>query len=157
MTPPNPGFNVFNFDFDRDVALTAESSKIIDADATDLNTFARHGKLLLYHGLSDQGLSPLDTLDWYERLRTPNGGSVKDWARLFMIPGMTHCAGGPATDQFDMLAAMVAWVENGEAPERIIARGDSFPGQSRPLCAFPNIARYAGGDPHNADSFRCQP
>ena len=83
--------------------------------------------------------------------------AVKDWARLFMIPGMTHCAGGPSTDQFDMLAAIVAWVENGAAPERIVARGDTLPGQSRPLCASPNIARYVGGDTHNADSFRCQP
>ncbi len=156
MTPPDPGFNVFGFDFDKDVARTAESSKIIDADASDLDSFARHGKLLLYHGLSDQGLSPLDTLNWYEHLQTPAGSAVKDWARLFLVPGMTHCAGGPSTDQFDMLAAIVAWVENGAAPERIIARGDRFPGQSRPLCASPNIAHYAGGDPHNADSFRCQ-
>lgn len=148
---------MFGFDFDKDVALTAESSKIIDADATDLDTFARNGKLLLYHGLSDQGLSPLDTLNWYARLHTPTGSAVKDWARLFLIPGMTHCAGGPSTDQFDMLAAIEAWVENGAAPERIIARGDSFPGQSRPLCAAPNIARYVGGDPHAAESFRCQP
>ena len=157
MTPPNPGFNVFGFDFDKAVALTAESSKIVDADAADLSTFSSRGKLLLYHGLSDQGLSPLDTLAWYERLRAPEGRAVRDWARLFMIPGMTHCAGGPATDQFDMLAAIVAWVEKGAAPERIIARGDTFPGQSRPLCASPNIARYVGGDTHNADSFRCQP
>ena len=155
MTPANPGFDVFGFDFDKDVALTTESSKIVDADATDLSSFAGHGKLLLYHGLSDQGLSPLDTLAWYEHLHAPTG-SVRDWARLFMIPGMTHCAGGPATDQFDMLAAIVAWVEQGTAPERIIARGDAFPGQSRPLCASPQIARYSGGDPHNADSFRCQ-
>jgi hypothetical protein len=157
LTPANPGFNVFGFDFDKDVALTAESSRIVDADATDLGTFAAHGKLLLYHGLSDQGLSALDTLAWYEHLQTRSGGPVRDWARLFMIPGMTHCAGGPATDQFDMLTAIVAWVENGAAPERIIARGDSFPGQTRPLCASPNIARYGGGDPHDAGSFRCQP
>src|SRR5665213_1313488 len=157
MTPPNPEFNVFGFDFDKDVALTAESSKIIDADAVDLSSFAGHGKLLLYHGLSDQGLSPLDTLNWYEHLQVGTGGAVPDWARLFLIPGMTHCAGGPATDQFDMLTAIVAWVEQGAAPERILARGDTFPGQSRPLCAYPNVARYLGGDPLNADSFRCQP
>jgi pimeloyl-ACP methyl ester carboxylesterase len=157
MTPPSPNFNVFDFDFDKDVARTRESSKIIDADAVDLSSFADHGKLLLYHGLSDQGLSPLDTLNWYERLQAPPDHPVKDWARLFLVPGMTHCAGGPATDQFDMLAAIVAWVETGAAPERIIARGDTFPGQTRPLCASPNIARYIGGDPHNAESFRCQP
>ena len=144
MTPANPGFDVFGFDFDRDVALTAESSRIVDADATDLGTFASHGKLLLYHGLSDQGLSPLDTLAWYERLQTPSGSPVRDWARLFMIPGMTHCAGGPATDQFDMLTAIVAWVENGAAPERIIARGDSFPGRPARCAPRPTLPAMSG-------------
>lgn len=156
FTPPDPGFDVFRFDFDKDVARTAESSKLIDADAVNLTTFARHAKLILYHGLSDQGLSPLDTLSWYERLAPSRRGAVEDWARLFLVPGMTHCAGGPATDQFDMLAAIVAWVEQGQAPERIVARGDTFPGQSRPLCPYPNVARYAGGDTHRAESFVCR-
>ena len=70
---------------------------------------------------------------------------------------MTHCAGGPATDQFDMLAAIVAWVERAQPPDRILAHGDSFPGQSRPLCAYPNVARYSGGDTHLATSFQCRP
>ena len=116
FTPPDPAFDVFRFDFDRDVARTAESSKIIDADALTLNSFAGHAKLILYHGLSDQGLSPLDTLNWYEHLQAAPPGAVKDWARLFLVPGMTHCAGGPATDQFDTLAAIVEWVEKGQAP-----------------------------------------
>lgn len=156
MTPANPSFNVFNFDFDRDVALTAESSKIVDADSVNLVSFAQHGKLLLYHGLSDQGLSPLDTVDWYTRLRSSDDHPVQDWARLFLVPGMTHCAGGPATDQFDMLAAIVQWVEKNAPPDRIIARGDHFPGQTRPLCAYPKVARYSGGDTRKAESFQCR-
>jgi hypothetical protein len=157
FTPPDPAFDVFKFDFDTDVARTAESSKIIDADAVDLSSFSGHAKLILYHGLSDQGLSPLDTIGWYERVRAASGETVQDWARLFLVPGMTHCAGGPATDQFDVLAAIEVWVEQGQAPQRILAKGDSFPGQTRPLCAYPNVARYAGGDAHRAESFQCQP
>lgn len=156
MTPSDPTFNVFDFDFDKDVDRTSESSKIVDADSVNLTSFAGHGKLLLYHGLSDQGLSPLDTVNWYERLQSADATPVQGWARLFLVPGMTHCAGGPSTDQFDMLAVIVDWVENGIPPERIIARGDHFPGQSRPLCAYPKVARYAGGDPHDAGSFQCR-
>ena len=156
MTPAAPDFDVFKFDFDRDVQRVEETGKLNDADSVNLNSFAARGKLILYHGLSDQGLSPLDTLAWYQRLEAANPGPVRDWARLFMVPGMTHCAGGPSTDQFDMLAAIEAWVERGEAPDRILAKGDSFPGETRPLCPFPQVARYAGGDSHSAGSFICR-
>jgi hypothetical protein len=156
MTPPDPAFDPMRFDFDRDPARLAQTAKINDADAVYLESFARHGKLILYHGLSDQGLSPLDTVAWYERARTENGGSIRDWARLFLVPGMTHCAGGPATDRFDMLTAIDDWVEHGRTPERIIARGKSFPGQTRPLCPHPSVARYIGGDPKSESSFACK-
>jgi pimeloyl-ACP methyl ester carboxylesterase len=156
MTPPDPGFDPMRFDFDRDPARLAETGKINDADAVYLESFARHGKLILYHGLSDQGLSPLDTVAWYERAQAQSGGSILGWARLFLVPGMTHCAGGPATDRFDMLTAIDDWVEHGRAPERIIASGKSFPGQTRPLCPHPRIARYTGGDPKSERSFACK-
>ena len=156
LTPADPQFDVFRFDFDKDTARTQESSKLIDADAINLNTFARHSKLILYHGLSDQGLSPLDTLAWYERVQAVQPAPLQNWARLYMIPGMTHCAGGPSTDQFDMLEAIQAWVEHATPPDRIMARGDTFPGEERPLCPYPQVARYVGGDSHQAQSFRCQ-
>jgi hypothetical protein len=156
MTPPEPAFDVMQFDFDRDPQRLAETAEISDADAVYLESFARHGKLILYHGLSDQGLSPLATAGWYDRLPSANGGRVEDWARLFLVPGMTHCGGGPATDEFDMLAAIQSWVEDGRAPERIIARGKSFPGVTRPLCPYPTIARYKGGDPKSEQSFACE-
>lgn len=156
MTPPEPGFDPMKFDFDRDPARLAETAKINDADAVYLNSFARHGKLILYHGLSDQGLSPLDTVAWYERAQSQNAGPNNDWARLFLVPGMTHCSGGPSTDHFDMLTAIDDWVEHGHAPERIVATGKSFPGQSRPLCSYPNVARYTGGDPRDEKSFACK-
>jgi hypothetical protein len=156
MTPPDPSFEPMTFDFDRDLPRIRETSKLNDADATYLTTFAKRGKLLLYHGLSDQGLSPLDTAAWYDRLQAANGGRTQDWARLFMIPGMTHCSGGQATDQFDMLAAIQAWVEGGAAPDRIVATGKAFPGLSRPLCPYPEVARYQGGDASDERSFACR-
>lgn len=156
LTPPDRDFDPLKLDFDRDPARLAETAKINDADAVYLGSFARHGKLILYHGLSDQGLSPLDTVAWYERAQSANAGAISDWARLFLVPGMTHCAGGPATDQFDMLTAIDDWVEHARPPERIIATGKSFPGQSRPLCPYPRVARYSGGDPNIESSFACK-
>ena len=156
MTPPEPGFDVMRFDFDRDTVRLAETATISDANSVYLESFARHGKLILYHGLSDQGLSPLATAAWYDRLQGANGGHIQDWARLFLIPGMTHCGGGPSTDQFDMLTAIEDWVDKDHAPDRIIARGKSFPGATRPLCPYPTVARYTGGDPKSAASFSCK-
>jgi feruloyl esterase len=156
MTPPEPSYDPMRFDFDRDTARIRETSKLNDADAAFLSTFAAHGKLLMYHGLSDQGLSPLDTAAWYDRLAGSTGGRTQDWARLFLIPGMTHCSGGKATDEFDMLSAIQAWVEDGKAPDRIIAIGKAFSGVSRPLCPYPKVARYRGGDPTSETSFTCK-
>jgi len=155
MTPPDPQFDPMKFDFDRDTPRMLETSKLNDADAAYLQSFAAHGKLILYHGMSDQGLSPLDTAAWYDRLQSTTGGHTQDWARLFLVPGMTHCAGGPATDEFDMLTTIQSWVEEGHAPDRIIARGKSFPGVTRPLCPYPQIARYTGGDAKSERSFSC--
>jgi len=156
LTPPDPGFDPMKFDFDRDPGRLAETAKINDSDAVYLASFASHGKLILYHGLSDQGLSPLDTVDWYERARAANSEPIGNWARLFLVPGMTHCAGGPATDQFDMLTALDDWVDQGRPPERIVATGKTFPGQSRPLCPYPRVARYVGGDTRSESSFACK-
>ena len=156
MTPPDPSFDSMRFDFDRDIARVRETSKQNDADATFLTTFAQRGKLLLYHGLSDQGLSPLDTVAWYDRLASSTGGRTQDWARLYLVPGMTHCAGGTATDEFDVLAVIRDWVERGDAPDRIVAKGKSFPGVTRPLCPYPKVARYQGGDPASDESFICK-
>ena len=133
-----------------------ETAKILDADSVFLGTFKQHGKLILYHGMSDQGLSPLDTADWYERVRAANGSDVRDWARLFLVPGMTHCAGGPSTDRFDMLTAIQSWVEEGRAPDRIVAHGKTFPNVTRPLCPYPTVARYAGGGANSEVSFICK-
>jgi feruloyl esterase len=128
---------------------------------TNLNTFTNHGgKLIFWHGVSDPWFSALDTIDYYGRMTQANGGpeQVRGWSRLFLSPGMGHCAGGPSLDSFDALTAMVRWVEEGVAPESIRATGRAFPGRSRPLCAYPLHAHYKGqGNPEDAASFECRP
>lgn len=107
---------------------------------TNLSTFSGNGgKLIFYHGVSDPWFSALDTVDYYRRLIRDNGGAekVSKWSRLFLVPGMGHCSGGEKTvDSFDMLSAIVDWVEEGIAPDRIIAGGGAVQGLSRPLCPY---------------------
>ena len=145
FTPPDPAFAITRFDFDRDPARMEAFSAIFDTyrDATLAAFRKRGGKLLIFHGTADPIFSALESIDYYQRLTRNNGGaeSTARWARLFLVPGMNHCAGGPATDSFDGLAAIVNWVEQGAAPSRIEASArpgaSSFAGRTRPLCAFP--------------------
>lgn len=128
---------------------------------TNLSTFSGNGgKLIFYHGISDPWFSALDTIDYYNRLVRDNGGTekVSEWCRLFLVPGMGHCRGGENTvDSFDMLNAIVNWVENGIAPDRVIAKGEAFPRTSRPLCAYPKYPYYTGkGDSKDAANFECR-
>lgn len=132
---------------------------------------ARGAKMVLYHGVSDAIFSAEDTRQWVERLNASQGGRAADFARYFPVPGMNHCSGGPATDQFDLLTPLVRWVEHGEPPQAVkaTARGAGNAGgvnnelpagwsaqRSRPLCAYPSVARYQGGDAESAASFSCQ-
>lgn len=128
---------------------------------TNLSTFqGRGGKLLFFHGVSDPWFSSLDTIQYYERLAADNAPTpLKDWSRLFLVPGMGHCNGGERTlDRFNMVEAIANWVEKGQAPERIIATGTSMPGESRPLCPYPAHPQYTGNpaDPRNAASYSCR-
>jgi len=127
-----------------------------DADSPFLSTFANSGKMIVYNGMSDQGMATPHLVRWYEEMVAATGDAGRDAVRFFGVPGMLHCGGGEATDRFEMLDAIVAWVEEGRAPDRIIATGDAFPGISRPLCPYPLVARYDGGNPASAGSFSCR-
>ena len=158
LLPIDPRMDISKFDYDKDTERTREASQEIDATAAMLSSFSQKGKLLLYHGMADPFFSAWDTVRYMERLQQENGGpeNVSQWARLFLVPGMNHCFGGPSLSQFDALGAMVSWVEQRQAPDRINATGISFPGVSRPLCVYPKYARYGGVGPLNdASSFTC--
>jgi len=137
-----------------------ETDPLVEPASSNLSTFTLGGgKLIFFHGDSDPWFSPLDTLGYYKSLATTNGGAenVAKWSRMFLIPGMAHCGGGPALDRFDMLSAIVNWVEKGTAPDSVIATGQAFPGRSRPLCPYPTHAHYKGtGDTQDAHNFQCQ-
>jgi len=157
LTPMQPDLDPLGFNFDEDMAGIAETAAINDAVATLHSTFAgRGGKLIAYLGLGDQAMWAGPLLDWYGSLTPRAEDGPQAWARLFMIPGMAHCGGGQATDEFDLLTAIQQWVENGQAPDLVTARGRAFPGIERPLCPYPQVARYDGGDPARADSFSCR-
>jgi hypothetical protein len=157
MTPPAPDLDPLRFDFDRDVPRTYETAAINDAVGTLHTSFAAHGgKMIVYHGLSDQAMSTGVLTEWYQHLTPRDAQGPQAWARLFLVPGMTHCGGGQSTDQFDMLSAIQDWVEKGRAPDRVVASGKAFPGVTRPLCPFPKVARYDSGPPNEERSFSCR-
>ena len=145
---------------DVDKAALHASDPLVEPASTNLSTFSgKGGKLIFFHGDSDPWFSPLDTFDYYQSLAATNGGpeQVTTWSRFFFVPGMSHCGGGPSLDHFDMLGAVVNWVEKGTAPESVIATGKAFPGRSRPLCAYPKHAQYSGhGNAEDARNFVCQ-
>ena len=164
FTPPDPTFNPLAFNFDTDPARMSAFSAVYDtyADATLAAYKNRGGKMLFIHGMSDPIFSASDTMAYYDRLTANNGGTqaTQGFARTFLVPGMNHCTGGPATDRFDAIQTMVDWVEKGIAPDSIPARSAPdnayFPNRSRPLCAYPLFAKYKGsGSIEDAASFSC--
>jgi feruloyl esterase len=169
------------FDMDRDapkIRATSAPYAVSSMDfmtppqPTDLSRLkARGARMIVYHGTSDAVFSSDDTTAWFEAAARAGGGDASDVVRLFRVPGMAHCGGGPSTDAFDALGALVAWVERGEAPAQIVAkaRGPGHagapnpevpahwaPDRTRPLCPYPQVARYQGGDVDQAASFRCR-
>ena len=131
------------------------------ANSTDLSRFkARQGKLVIVHGVSDPIFSVNDTIHWYEQLNHVNQGRAAEFVRMFAVPGMNHCGGGPATDQFDAFAALVNWTEKSLAPDKIVATAGPatpWPGRTRRLCAYPAQARYRGsGSIEDAANFTCR-
>jgi hypothetical protein len=171
-------------DFDHDIAFgEAKTGPILNATNPDLRSFrANGGKLIQYHGWGDPAITAISSIDYYENVRTflnrfPDARKEKtdigDFYRLFLVPGMGHCSGGIGPSSFgngfgpartdaerDLLSALEAWVEKGEAPQKLVGTGtavnDSQATLTRPLCPYPQTARYLGkGDPNDAHNFEC--
>jgi feruloyl esterase len=176
-TPPTPVPNdprallgyALGFDMDRDAPkifarsgpFTESSWEAVGAKSTNLSAFRRRGgRMIVPHGMSDPVFSANDTMRWWDEVNVASGGRAAAFVRVFPVPGMAHCGGGPATDQYDCLAAVVDWVERGTPPDRILARASAatpWASRTRPLCPYPTVARYAGtGSIEDAASFVCR-
>ncbi len=157
-----PGFSWRTFRFPADLPRLATMSQILSPLDADLRPYATTGgKLLVYHGWADPGISALGTLHYVEAAtRTAGGQAAADaFLRTYFVPGMHHCSGGPGVDRFDMLTALEQWVERGVAPDRIVAARvvDGTTVRSRPLCPHPQVAAYSGtGSIDAAASFVCR-
>jgi feruloyl esterase len=125
----------------------------------DLRQFqAAGGKLLIYNGWGDVGVNPYSTIDYYQRLKAASGGSARQFARLFLVPGMFHCGGGLNVDRFDAVTSLIAWVEGGNPPKSIEARRveNGNITRTRLVCAYPQVATYRGrGSTDAAANFVC--
>ena len=117
---------------------------------------AKGGKLIVVHGVADAVFSVQSTINWYDALRRHYKKHAKDFARVFIVPGMGHCGGGPACDKFELFDALMDWVENGIAPDQVESYGSTWPDRTRPLCAYPAIPKYNGtGNSEDASNFTC--
>ena len=158
----DPHWDYKTLDFDRDITRAEQASGgILDAVDPNLRSFfARGGKLLQYHGWSDQAVAPENSINYYKSVsRVVGAKQVAQSYRLFMVPGMGHCAGGEGTSTFDMLTAIDAWVERAQPPERISASRvrNGVADRTRPLCRYPQTAVYSGsGSTDDAANFICK-
>ena len=157
----NPNWDWRTFDLERDSAKAHAIDENVDELNPDLGAFAKHGgKLLLYHGWADQQVAPGFSVEFYKSVLDRSGDPehASDWVRLFMAPGMAHCSGGEGPDTFDKINIMEQWVEQGKAPEQIIAAHKSAgkTDRTRPLCPYPQVASYKGtGSIDEAANFSC--
>jgi len=170
-------WNWWRFDFDHDVARADDRvGRMIDQVNPDISSFAsRGGKAIVYQGWQDPVTNALDTIAYYERVRAGQGSqeSTDRFFRLFLVPGMGHCAGGTGATSFgnqnapapmidaqhDLLSAIDAWVEKSTPPDRIIASRvvNGATVRTRPLCPYPQKATYSGqGSTDDAANFSCR-
>src|SRR5215510_2410616 len=161
----NPSFDwrtLAETDFEADFRESQRKfNEVIGTDDDNIQRFRkRGGKMIIWHGEADQLIFPRGTLNYYQRLLNGNGGvkHVEDFARLFMAPGVGHCAGGAGPNPVGVFEAVVSWVENDVAPDKIMAsRALSGGGvRTRPLCPYPKTARWTGvGSSDDAANFVC--
>jgi feruloyl esterase len=149
-------WNWRTFDLDRDMPRIDAATGFVDAVDPDLRGFKGHGgKLLLYHGWNDFGITPENTIYYYESVLKEMGNEQDDWMRLFMVPGMGHCSGGDGPHSFDAIEALEQWREEDIAPDQIMGSNPQS-GLARPLCPFPQYAEYDGtGDLKDASNWKC--
>jgi feruloyl esterase len=158
LDPPQPEYDAMKFDYDKDPALVARWSKLADAKDADLAKFRKSGgKLIMTYGWADQILQPLMGVHYYEAVVAKNN-NAREFARLFMMPGVAHCGGGVGPDRHDAVTAVIDWVEKGKAPDQLlvskVTNGQVV--RTRPLCPYPQVARYKGqGSIDDAANFSC--
>jgi hypothetical protein len=155
----DPNYQLNQLDLDRDAPRLEWIRQVLDATDTDLTGFRdRGGKLLMWFGWADPALNPLMGVEYYEAAVRKMGPATRDFFRLFMLPGVFHCTGGVGCDSFDRLTALIDWVEQGKAPDGLVASRmeKGKPVRTRPLCPYPQVAKYKGtGSIDDAASFTC--
>lgn len=152
----NPDYDWRTFDLDRDMPIIDKKVGFVDAVDPDLSRFKAHGgKLLLYTGWSDTGITPENTVLYYESVLNKMGKNQGDWVRLFMVPGMGHCRGGDGPHTFDTIGTLESWREKGVAPAQMMGANPQS-ALTRPLCPFPQYAKYKGtGNIKDASNWAC--
>jgi feruloyl esterase len=175
MVFDDPNWEALTADTDQALhAADAKTAQALNATDPDLSRFAaRGGKLILYHGWNDPAISPLNTVHYYGQVQAKMGNrKAASFVRLYMVPGMGHCTGGPGATSFGQFGlttakgpkygifdALETWREQGTAPDSIIATKYGPAGKvemTRPLCPYPQLAKYNGtGDPYDSASFAC--
>ncbi len=153
----NQDYDPATFDIRANRGDLARASAILDVNSADLARFReRGGKLLLVQGWNDYPVRPTGIINYLKEVEAANGGAAptREFVRLFMVPGMGHCGGGPGAHVFDYVSPLVAWVDEGTAPEELIG-GRPDGAFTRRHCVFPSTARYTGGDVNDAASYRC--
>jgi len=158
----DPNWDFRTLDVDRDTRTADQKlGSIVNAVDPNLKPFEDHGgKIIMYHGWSDQAIAPGNSVNYYESVVAAMGGPQKtqEFLRLFMVPGMTHCQGGAGPNVFDAVTSLEQWRENGVAPEKIIATHSTSNAidNTRPLCPYPQAAIYKGsGNTTDAANFVC--
>jgi feruloyl esterase len=158
----DPAFTWKTLRFPQDLPRLASMTEILSPHDADLTPYKRRGgKIIMYHGWSDPAISAYGTLDYYEKMTKAVGGQKEadNFSRLYFVPGMHHCSGGPGPNQFDMLTELENWIEKGKSPAAVVAShaSDGKVDRTRPLCPHPLVAKYSGsGSVDEAASFRCE-
>jgi feruloyl esterase len=156
----DPAWDPATFDASRDIARLERQASGFNPPSANLKAFfSRGGKLLMYHGWADQQVAPLNSIAYFQDVLKESGRDVAGKSiALYLVPGMGHCQGGAGTDTFDKVAAIDEWVKAGIAPTQIVAshRTSGTTDRTRPLCQYPQVARYKGsGSADDASNFVC--